>query len=153
MKLSAQEEYGLRCLLQVAMIEGSEPAPIQAISAAEGISPEYVAKLMRVLRQGGLVTSSRGQAGGYRLARPAAEITMQQVIEVLDGPLFRDAFCESHTGLGAACVHSPTSCSVRMMWRSVGGVLDKVLRNITLADLISGPRTVSSALSATQEAR
>ena len=60
MQLSAKEEYGLRCLLQVARHEGAEPLRIPEIAAREGLSPEYTAKLMRALRQGGLVVSTRG---------------------------------------------------------------------------------------------
>lgn len=152
MRLSAQEEYGLRCLLQVAMRHDAvEPAQIPVIAAAEGLSPDYVAKLMRVLRQGGLLISTRGAGGGYRLSRPPAEITMMQVIEVLDGPLFQDSFCNSHSGQQHACVHSSTACSIRTLWRWVGGALDKVLRQITLADFVGGSRSVSTALAAVSE--
>ncbi len=148
MKLSAQEEYGLRCLLQVAMQPGPEPVAIHGIAAAEGLSPEYVAKLMRVLRQGGLVTSTRGAGGGYHLARPADQISLSDVISVLDGPLFRDSHCDSHAGAVISCVHTPTACSIRSVWRWVGGALDKVLKKITVADLIGGPGMVGTALGA-----
>lgn len=148
MKLSSQEEYGLRCLLQVAMRPPEAPVPIQDIAASEGLSPEYVAKLMRVLRQGGLVVSTRGASGGYQLARPKEEITLAEVIEVLDGPLFRQTFCQDHTGQAHMCVHSPTECSIRTLWRWVGGALDKVLKQITVADLIGGPTVVGTALNA-----
>ena len=147
MRLSAQEEYGLRCLVQVAMKDRvGESAQIPNIATAEGMSPEYVGKLMRVLRQGSLLVSTRGATGGYRLARPANEITLMQIIEVLDGPLFADSFCTSHTGQNASCVHSPTACSIRFVWRWVGGALDKVLTQITLADLVAGPSSVSTAI-------
>ena len=75
MHLLAQEEYGLRCLVQLARHRDSTPLTIPEIAAAEGLSPEYTAKLMRALRQGGLVMSTRGAAGGYRLARRAEEVT------------------------------------------------------------------------------
>ena len=85
MQLLAQEEYGLRCLLQVAQQRGSDPLSIQAVAEAEGLSPEYAAKLMRALRQAGLVQSTRGAAGGYRLSRPPASITVWDVIQALGG--------------------------------------------------------------------
>ncbi len=75
MKLSSQEEYGLRCLLRIGARGDGGTLTIPEISRAEGISPEYVAKLMRILRRGGLVTSARGAAGGYTLSRPADQIT------------------------------------------------------------------------------
>lgn len=137
MQLSAQEEYGLRCLLQVARHEasaGSEPLRIQEIAAREGLSPEYTAKLMRALRQGGLVVSTRGAAGGYRLARPASAVTIWEALEVLGGALFSAEFCSSHPGQLRDCVHS-TDCSVRALWSWVGGAMRKVLGGITLADM------------------
>ena len=70
MKLSAQEEYGLRCLLRLGAQGDGGSLTIPEISRTEGISPEYVAKLMRILRQGGLVTSARGATGGYTLRAP-----------------------------------------------------------------------------------
>ncbi len=134
MQLSAQEEYGLRCLLQVARHEGGEPLRIPEIAAREGLSPEYTAKLMRTLRQGELVSSTRGATGGYRLARPASEISVYQALEVLGGPLFSEAFCNDHPGNQRDCVHS-TDCSVRALWRWVGTAVREVLRGISLADM------------------
>ena len=69
MKLSAQEEYGLRCLLYMARSGETKSHSIPEISRAEGLSVPNVAKLMRILRLGGLVASVRGQAGGYTLSR------------------------------------------------------------------------------------
>ena len=106
MHLSSQEEYGLRCLLQLARHDGDEPMPIQEIAELEGLTPEYVAKLMRVLRKGGLVTSTRGAAGGYRLDRPADEITLWDAVEILGGPLFPESFCEN-ASRRAARLRSP----------------------------------------------
>jgi Rrf2 family iron-sulfur cluster assembly transcriptional regulator len=134
MQLSAQEEYGLRCLLQVARHEGEEPLRIPEIAVREGLSPEYTAKLMRALRQGGLVVSTRGATGGYRLARQAAEVSVWEALGVLGGPLFSDEFCSSHPGNLRDCVHS-TDCSVRALWRWVGTAVGEVLRGITLADM------------------
>ncbi len=87
MKFSSQEEYGLRCLLRIAREGRATGLTIPEISEAEGISTFYVAKLMRVLRRGGLVKSSRGKIGGYALARPPSEITVKEIVEHLDGPL------------------------------------------------------------------
>jgi Rrf2 family protein len=145
MKLSAQEEYGLRCLLQVALLERNGPAQIAEIANREGLSHEYTAKLMRVLRQADLVVSVRGAGGGYRLARPADEITVQHAIEALDGPLFHGGFCADHRGKQVRCVHS-TGCAIRGLWRWVGSALEVVLGRITLADLARGEAFVDAAL-------
>ncbi|MBL8219782.1 MAG: Rrf2 family transcriptional regulator, partial [Bryobacterales bacterium] len=80
MKLSAQEEYGLRCLIHMARLQDGESLSIPEISRAEGLSIPNVAKLMRLLRLGGIVTSVRGQAGGYTLAQPADQISVGSVM-------------------------------------------------------------------------
>ena len=139
MQLLAQEEYGLRCLVQVARHRGSDPLTIPEIAEREGISPEYAAKLMRALRQTELVVSTRGAGGGYRLARPAHEITGWQVIQALGGSLFPAEFCDSHPGQLRDCVHS-TGCSLRELWSSVEGAIRAVLEGVTVADLARDDR-------------
>ena len=134
MHLLAQEEYGLRCLLQVAMTTGNEPLSIHEIARAEGLSTEYTGKLMRALRQGEQVTSTRGARGGYRLARPAAEITPWDVIQALGGSFFPEGFCSTHPGRLRDCVHS-TGCSVRTLWSNVEKAVRDVLQSVTLAQL------------------
>ena len=96
MHLLAREEVGLRCLLQVATRGRSQEAAlnIAAIAEAEGLSAEYAAKLLRQLRLGGLVKSQRGAAGGYRLARSAAEITVWDAIQVLDEDFLPETSCD-----------------------------------------------------------
>lgn len=142
MQLLAQEEYGLRCLIQVARHTGPDPLTIPEIAAAEGLSPEYTAKLLRALRQADLVVSTRGAGGGYRLARPAREMTAWQVVQALGGSLFPKEFCESHPGLRHDCVHTG-GCSIRGLWSAVEGAVRGVLERVTLADLA---RTDTGAL-------
>lgn len=138
MKLTAQEEYGLRCLLQVARHApgvGADPVSIRTVAEAEGLSVEYAAKLLRALRQVGLVDSVRGAAGGYILARPPGETTAWEVLAALDGPLYTEAFCTGHKGQLESCVHS-TGCSIRVLWKWVDVALKSVLQRVTLADLL-----------------
>jgi Rrf2 family protein len=134
MQLLAQEEYGLRCLLQVARHESERPLTIPEIAQGEGLSAEYTGKLMRALRQGGLVQSTRGAGGGYRLARPAEDITPWDVIQSLGGSFFPESFCDHHPGQLRDCVHT-TDCSIRALWRRVEGAVRDVLSRVTLADL------------------
>jgi Rrf2 family protein len=143
----AQEEYGLRCLVQVARHRGEEPLTIPEIAEREGLSPEYTAKLMRALRTGGLVTSTRGASGGYRLARDAREITAWQVLEVLGGSFFPQGFCDEHPGQLRDCVHT-VDCSIRALWRRVEGAVRDVLAGVTLADLLRGERPMVTWLAA-----
>lgn len=135
MKLSSQEEYGLRCLLQIGKGGEGNSLTIPEISRAEGMSPEYVAKLMRILRRGGLVTSVRGQGGGYSLARPADQITVGETISVLGGRFFESDFCERHSGAERICTHS-VDCSIRSLWRLLQLAVDQVLTQTTLRDLL-----------------
>ncbi len=134
MNITAQEEYGLRCLLRVAKHASGDPMRTQEVAAAEGLSLEYAAKLMRTLKHAGFVASTRGSAGGYLLARPAREISVWEVLEALGGPLYEEQFCEAHTGSQRNCTHS-TDCSIRALWRNMNGILKTALSAITLADL------------------
>jgi Rrf2 family protein len=135
MKLSAQEEYGLRCLLRVASASDGGSVTIPAIAEAEGLSIPYVGKLMSVLRRREFVESVRGQAGGYVLSRPPEKIEVAEVLASLGGRLFERGFCDEFVGLERICTHS-IDCSVRSLWRSVQHAVDLVLAGITLKDLL-----------------
>ncbi len=134
MKITAQEEYGLRCLLQLARHKGPEPLTVGHIAEAEGLSIPYVGKLLAALRQGALVESVRGRSGGFVLSRPAAEITAGEALRALGGQLFEPEFCEVHHGANEVCVHLGR-CSIRSLWSVVGDLIDRVLSETTLADL------------------
>jgi Rrf2 family protein len=134
MQLLAQEEYGLRCLLALSRGEGAQPLTIHEIAAAEGLSPDYAAKLLRALRRGGLVQSTRGASGGYQLSRAPERITVWDAIEVLGGALFPERFCDCHPGRRDCCVRR-SDCALRALWRVVDGAVHDVLSQITLADL------------------
>jgi Rrf2 family iron-sulfur cluster assembly transcriptional regulator len=135
MKLTSVEDYGLRCLLRVGRAGEGGSLTIAELARVEGISESNVAKMMRILRQGGLVKSTRGQAGGYSLARPAGEIQIGHALAVLGGRLYEPAFCEGHSGIEVACTHMP-DCSIRSVWRMVQQAVDQVLGTITLKDLL-----------------
>ena len=143
MKLSAQEEYGLRCLLRIARQGEGGSLTIPEISQAEGISGFYVAKLMRILRRGGFVTSARGQTGGYTLARPAGQVIVSEALAILGGRLFEADFCEEHSGLEKLCTNT-VDCSIRSLWRTVQLVVDQVLSKITLKDLTQNEQEMTS---------
>lgn len=135
MKLTTQEEYGLRCLLQMARHADKGSLTIGELSRLEGISAPNVAKIMRVLRRKGLVTSMRGQAGGYTLSRPSDRINVGEVLASLGGRLFDSDFCDRHTGVESLCTHLP-DCSIRPVLRTVQNVMDDVLGRLTLKSLV-----------------
>jgi Rrf2 family transcriptional regulator, iron-sulfur cluster assembly transcription factor len=144
MKLSSNEEYGVRCLVRLAYAGfAGQGLTIPEISAAEGVSPAYAAKLLRVLRKSGFVKAARGKEGGYTLARPAEEIAMGDVIGVLGGRLFESDFCDSHSGQAAICTRS-VDCSVRSLWRAVQVAVDQVLAKATLRDLLQNEEEMNT---------
>ena len=136
MKLSAQEEYGLRCLMRLALQEPGGSLTIPEISHAEGISHHNVAKYLSALRKGGLVVSERGQHGGYSLARAPGQIGMDEVLQTLGDRLYDPGFCAHHAGVEATCQHTEPACSLRDLWIRVQEAVDDVLAHTTLQDLI-----------------
>ena len=120
--------------MQVARADAGAPVSISQISQAEGLSPEYTAKLMRELRLGRLVRSVRGAVGGYRLARPASEITVWSALQVLGGEFFPQSFCDCHPGQRRSCVRT-RDCSIRALWNALQTALRETLEQITLEDL------------------
>ena len=141
MHILALEEYGLRCLIQVALRGAEGPVSAQEIARAEGLGPEYVARIMGTLRAGGLVESTRGAGGGYRLARPASEISVWDAIMVLGGEFFPEGFCDCHPGRRRECIHA-TDCSIRALWQRMQGVLRGALESISLQDLRRDERSM-----------
>ena len=136
MKITALDEYGLRILLRIARADGEEGISIAQLSEQEGLSTSYVAKLARTLRKSGLVQSNRGHKGGYVLAKPADEITINEALQALGGMLFDKEFCGSHAGERSFCTNS-VNCSIRSLWRMVQQAVDQLLDNITLQDMMA----------------
>jgi len=138
MHLLAREEAGLRCLLQVALSgPGPDPVAITQIAMAEGISGVYAAKLMRQLRIAGLVESVRGAAGGYRLSRPADQVTVWDTIRALDESFLPEAACDCQPADRFDCRRT-TFCAVSSLWRRLGDEIRRELMAVTLADLCDG---------------
>jgi Rrf2 family protein len=134
MKLSSQEEYGLRCLVQLAQRPGSF-ATIHDVAKAEGLTPAYVAKILGVLRRAGLVTASRGQNGGYALARDPAEIDLSEAIVALGGRLYAPGFCGLHAGGASICAHDG-NCSIRPVLVGLDRLVHDALSKMTLKSLV-----------------
>ncbi len=142
MKFSSQEEYGLRCLLRIARDGSDKGLTIPEISVAEGLTTHNTAKLLRVLRLGGFLDSSRGQAGGYSLSRPANEILIGSVLSILGGKLYDGEFCTTHSGgIKDICTNS-IDCSIRSLWQMLQNAVDGVLKNMTLKDLIASEESL-----------
>ena len=123
-------------LLRIAKFYAVEKSfTIPEISRAEGITEHTAGKILRTLRIGGFLESSRGQIGGYTLTRPPEEIIISDVLTTLGGKLFDDFFCNSHTGAADICTNS-IDCSVRSLWKVIQDSVDSVVSKLTLKDLM-----------------
>jgi Rrf2 family protein len=145
MKLSAQEEYGLRCLLQLAKAQMEDVSlTLSQIAGQEGISSANAGKLMWILTKAGLVNSTRGTKGGYVLARRAADIRLNQVIRVLEGEP-AESHCKSYAGVLEACIHTG-DCGIRPVIVELHQIVDNALAEITLSQLLGTEANVDAAL-------
>lgn len=134
MKISAQEEYGLRCLLQLAALTAEESLTLPQIAEREGISQANAGKLMWLLSKAGFVSATRGTKGGYQLSRPAKEIRLNEVIKVLDEDEI-STHCESYKGVLPKCVHKG-DCGIRPVIVGLHEIVENALSQITLAQLV-----------------
>jgi Rrf2 family protein len=148
MKISAMEEYGLRCLVQVAKGQPKGPLSIPEIARREGITVDYATKLLTSLRKGGFLSSVRGTQGGYLLTRKPEEITLGQVMRHLGGPIFETSTCEHFPGSESQCVHL-ADCGMRSVWSGVTKHLFDVMDRITLEMLLQNEGAVSDLVGKT----
>ena len=145
MKISAQEEYGLRCLLQLARADViGQSLTLAQIAQLEGISTANAGKLLWILSKAGLVQSTRGIKGGYSLAKPASEIRLNQVIRVLEGEP-AESHCKSYAGVLDACVHTG-DCGIRPVIVELHQIVDNALADITLSQLLGTEANVDAIL-------
>ena len=141
MKITAQEENGLRILLEIATSKKNDGITIPEISEATGLTSHNVAKLCRILRLADFIASTRGHTGGYMLAHPAEQIKLLDILDELGGRLYDDHFCESRSGETETCSASD-SCSVRSLWQVLQSAVDSVLQNMTLRDLFPATKMI-----------
>ena len=142
MKFTAQEEYGMRCLLHLAR---SQDMSVPEIAEREGISVQYVGKLFRILGKGGVLESVRGRKGGYRLTRSPDQVSVAEVLAALGGTIYEPNTCERFSGEGTSCVHTD-DCSVRSLCSGLQNVVDAVLSRVTLSELISGEQNMLQSI-------
>lgn len=135
MHISAVEEYGLRCALQLASLEEGALLAASQIAEREGISVQYASKIMHLFRKANLVVASRGMQGGFRLAKRPSEVTLKSVFASLKEEK-SSGFCNQYKGLHQECVHLQ-DCSVRPVWNVLSSYFDAVLDQLTLGDLAS----------------
>jgi Rrf2 family protein len=152
MKISAQEEYGLRCLLQLARADlQGQSLTLAQIARREGISVANAGKLMWILNKAGFVQSTRGIKGGYRLSRPASVIRLNEVIGVLDDESV-ETHCKSYAGVLDSCVHTG-DCGIRPVIVELHQIVNDALAAITLSQLLGSEANVDAVLHQIQAAK
>ncbi|MGL6196495.1 MAG: RrF2 family transcriptional regulator [Thermoguttaceae bacterium] len=135
MKISTKGRYGLRILLDLAIHDQNEPRLIRDISESQQISLKYVSRLVINLRKAGLIQSTRGIHGGFRLNKAPSNISVLNVVEAMEGPL-------SIVG----CVHAPEKCerleqcATRDIWVMLNSGIRDQMEKLTLQDIIDNYR-------------
>lgn len=133
MKLSTKGRYGLKAMFDLAMHDGTGPIPLKAIAERQQLSDHYLEQLVAELRRSGLVKSVRGAQGGYMLAHRPSEITVGDIIRVLEGPLGpSDCVLENKPTLCDNAEH----CITKIVWEKIQTSISNVIDSITLQDML-----------------
>lgn len=145
MKITALEEYGLRCMMQLASGASDSPMTGAQVAEREGLTADYAGKLLNLLSQEDLVQSVRGRNGGFVLGRPASEITLADIVGALSNDIFDSEYCDRHVGAESVCVHE-SSCALRPVWATISEMITLTLQSITLLDLLRSEDELSQEL-------
>lgn len=137
MKMSTRARYGLRALIDLGLHSENEAVSIQSIAARQNISDSYLEQLMAKLKKAGLVTSSRGASGGYRLGRPASEISVGDILRVLEGGL-EAVDCPGNEGTGDC--QGSDMCVARYVWKRMNDSITQAVDTMMLEELIAESR-------------
>jgi len=139
MLFSTKAEYGIRLMVALGAREGAAPVPLASLAESATLPLSYLEHLVAKLREADLVTSQRGAHGGYRLARPAAEIRMLEVVEALEGAIApMECFRADNEGK-VLCSHETDgdqACSTKLLWTRVQAGITRALTGTTLAELV-----------------
>lgn len=130
MWVSTRAQYGLRALVEIAL--SSEPTSLKVVSERQNISQHYLEQIIAVLRRAGIVESTRGAYGGYRITRPLEQVTALEVVELMEGSLAPVACIEDTQ----SCEHIG-HCSTETLWNRVDSAVREVLKGTTLAQLVA----------------
>lgn len=129
MWVSTRAQYGMRALVEIALSD--KPTSLKVISERQGISQHYLEQIIAVLRRAGIVESTRGAYGGYRMARAVDEVTALEVVELMEGSLAPVACIEDE----ACCEHTGT-CSTQSLWERVDQAVRSTLAATTIGQLV-----------------
>lgn len=138
MRLSTKGRYGVRAMFDLAMHSGDAAIALKSVAQREKISEKYLEHLFSSLKKAGLIHSVRGAQGGYRLARSPEEITLGDIIRVLEGPVV-PAECAVESGANESC-HRSSECAMRSIWCRIRDEINGILDGITLAEVVDEQR-------------
>ncbi len=136
MRLSTRGRYGVRAMYDLALHYGAGPVSLKATAERQRVSEHYLEQLMAGLRRAGLVTSSRGALGGYELARSPREITVGDIVRVLEGSM-DPAECVAEGDAASDACDRADECAMRLVWKKLKDCMNRVLNSISLEDLRS----------------
>ncbi len=136
LRVSTRGEYGVRLMVDLARHYGEQPRSLNEISLAEGLQlkAQYLEQLVRSLREAGLVESTRGAHGGYRLSRAPEELRMGEIVRALEGPI-APMICATEGDMEVICDRLD-GCSTKYLWARVRDAITTTLDSISLADLV-----------------
>lgn len=133
MKLTTKGRYAVQAMADIAARRDDLPVALPDIALRQGISVSYLEQLFNKLRRAGLVDSIRGVAGGYSLARPAAEIRVADIVHSVDEEI-RTTACAPGSGIG--CTGTSARCLTHDLWDELGRQIDIFLNAVTLEDVL-----------------
>jgi Rrf2 family transcriptional regulator, cysteine metabolism repressor len=140
MIFTTKAEYGVRLLIQLGLQTGEAPVSLKAVAEAESLPLAYLERIAALLKKAGLVQATRGAHGGYVLARPPEEITMDQVVLALEGAIApMDCFFDDERESRVLCSHLADGqhCATKLLWTRVQVGVIRSLQRTTLAELVS----------------
>ncbi len=136
MRISTKGRYALRLMLDLAYNHTGSFIPIKNISRRQDISDKYLEQIITQLSRAGLVKSARGAQGGYMLTKNPSEYTVGEILRPLEGSMAPVACIEDNPN---ACTRAD-ECVTMEVWREIKDAVNKVVDNITLADLVEKQR-------------
>lgn len=140
MIFTTKAEYGVRLMVRLGELPGDEPVSLKTVAENERLPLAYLERIVALLRRAGLVESTRGAHGGYKLARPADQIRMDDVIVALEGAVApMSCFVDDTAEDRVLCSHvtdSGNGCATKLLWTRVQGGVHRALQQTTLAELV-----------------
>jgi Rrf2 family protein len=133
MRISAKADYAVRAVAELAAADGEKPVKAERIATAQGIPLNFLENILGELRHAGVVRSHRGAEGGFRLARPAEEVTVADVIRAVEGPL-----ASVRGGPPEDANYNGAASSLPQVWIAVRANLRRVMERVTVADIANG---------------